>query len=863
MFNNVSSNSRLRPRGINFGGRLNVYRIYTAAAAILVFGLKVMVVDPENTFDPLAIRLSLSLFFVLILAASFFSDWVKERMEGLYAVGMTLLAGWMCLLMQRNSFAAEFMSGFNILSIVSILLFENRRLMAFFTIASSIMLAVATVTVGSPPDGIWIFLGLNLTVFLIGNVAVAARSATRTNLEISLSHLLTIQEAAVESNSDGIMLVDQEGNYLKANTAFCHLWGISQEIIEGNRLEEGEKFAMAQAVHPEEVRKIWSGNEGGMSIGELREIEFLDGRIVESCWRPMINGDVLIGRLWIFRDITQRRNRERQLLENERRLRGQNERLMEFATSFVTNAGNLEASYQEITSVSADLLGVDTVGLWLFDKNAGTMSMHLQYDRETATFSSGATVSINAHPAYFEALFKNRVLVVNDTLKDATTQPFYKGEYSGRALALMHAQIQAQGERIGFMSFECAHEARQWTADDQHYAASLADLVSIAMASDHRQRAQDELSSSHAIMQAIFDLSETGIIVEDSEHNILKYNELYLRIWNMSKEFVETQPYPVLLARCLEQLKNSESIQEGLDKIKIRPGMEYAGIMEFHDGTIVERYSKAINVGETLKGRVWFYLDITERKRKELELINRNFELDSFVYRASHDLKAPLNSIMGLIGLIREEHDLDTILRYVTMMDKSVKKLDDFIRQLTQFSQDARLKIVRKPIDFKEMVDDILADLRFMDNAARLAITIDVQQAKTFHSDPVRLSIVFSNFLSNAIKYQDLKKEKSTLLIQIVADETQAVCRFEDNGLGIDADHLEKVFDLFFRASVQATGSGLGLYITHNAIQKLGGNVKVTSELGKGTAFVLTVPNVVAAEDDVVATKQDIETQPV
>ncbi len=650
MFRNVDPSTVMRPKGFSLGGRINVFRIYSAAAAILIFGLKVMVVDPENTYDPLWLRMSLSLFFVAILAGSFFSEWIKKNIEGLYAVGMTFLSGWMCLLMQRNDFAAEFMSGFNILSIVSVLLFENRRYMAMFTGLSAVMLISAAVTVHSPPDSVWTFVGLNMAVFVLGNFAVIARAATRTNLEISLGHLLTIQEAAVESNSDAIMLVDQDGNYLKANTAFCQMWGISQEIVEGNRLEDGERIAMSRAVRPEEVRQIWTDTEGGMSIGELREIEFLDGRLIESYWRPMINGDVLIGRLWLFRDITQRRQRERQLLENERRLRGQNERLMEFATSFVENAGNLEASYQEITSVSADLLGVDTVGLWLFDKAAGTMAMRLQYDRQTQTFTSGATVAVDAHPAYFNALFKSRVLVVNDTLKDSSTQAFYQGQYSGKASSLMHAQIQAQGERIGIMSFECANEPREWTPDDQHYAASLADLVSITMAYDQRQRAQEELSNSHAIMQAIFDLSETGIIVEDSEHNILKYNELYLKIWNMTKEFVETQPYSALLARCLEQLKNSESIQEGLDKIKMRPGMEYAGIMEFHDGTIIERYSKAINVGGALKGRVWFYLDITDRKRKELELINRNFELDSFVYRASHDLKPRSTASWASLG---------------------------------------------------------------------------------------------------------------------------------------------------------------------------------------------------------------------
>ncbi|MFN8393606.1 MAG: ATP-binding protein [Bacteroidia bacterium] len=472
------------------------------------------------------------------------------------------------------------------------------------------------------------------------------------------------------------------------------------------------------------------------------------------------------------------------------------------------------------------------------------MHLQLQFDRHTGTFSSGGKVELSKHPEYFEALFRTRVLAVNDTRKDASTSSFFEGKYSGPAAALMHAQIRAQGRRLGVMSFECANGKRAWTQEEQQYGASLADLVSIAMSSEERLKTQQELTNSMAILQAIFDLSETGIIVEDLDHNILKYNELYLKIWDFEAEFLETRPYSEIVAACLSKLKNSQNIQEGLDRIKTRPGMEYAGIMEFNDGKIVERYSKAIMVDGKLKGRVWFYLDITDRKRKENELINRNFELDSFVYRASHDLKAPLNSIMGLISLIQQEGELEAILQYVAMMDKSVKKLDDFIRQLTQFSQDARLKLIRKPIEFRELVEDTLSDLRFMENAARLIVSLNVEQPGLFHSDPVRLGIVFSNFLSNAIKYQDLRKEKSTLTVNIKADAHRAECAFTDNGVGIDPEHLEKVFDLFFRASVQATGSGLGLYITHNAIQKLGGTVQVSSQLGQGTTFLLTIPNV-------------------
>lgn len=828
-------------------------------AMILIVALKNMVIDPEHANDPLWMRLSVSGFFAVALAVSYLVPIARRNVGFLHMMGMVLISGWLMYLNWANRFGPDFKAGFNILSITSVLLFDNRRDMAVFAVFSTIFLALGVGFTHRPDEAIWSYCIINIFVLIVGNVAVVARTATHSQLEIKLRQMLTIQEAAIESNSDAILLVDQDGNYLRCNTAFSQMWGIPPEVVSGNRQQQTEDIAAALVRDPQELRRIWHGMEGEMKIGELRELNFLDGRVVELYWRPMIDQDVLIGRLWLFRDITQRKQRERALLERERQLRGHNERLMEFATSFVTNAGDAKATFKEITSVSADLLQVDTVGIWFYNEASDEMELQLQYERGTGTFSTGGRIGIKQHPAYFESLYRTRVLAVSDTRNDSSTANFIEGKYSGPAVALMHAQIRAQGKRLGVVTFECAHAVRNWTQEDQHFAASVADLVSIAMATEERQRTQQQLTDSTAVLQAIFDLSETGIIVEDLGHNILKYNELYLKIWDFEAEFLETRPYPELVAACLSKLKNSQNIQEGLERIKNRPGMEYAGIMEFNDGKIVERYSKAIHVDGQLRGRVWFYLDITDRKLKENELINRNFELDSFVYRASHDLKAPLNSIMGLINLIQNEVDLEAILRYVSMMDKSVKKLDDFIRQLTQFSQDARLKLIRKSIDFRELIEDTLSDLRFMDNAGRLHVTLNVDQPVGFHSDPVRLGIVFSNFLSNAIKYQDLKKEKSTLTVSVKADTHQAVCEFEDNGVGIDPEHLEKVFDLFFRASVQATGSGLGLYITHNAIQKLGGAVRVSSKLGGGTTFTLTLPNITTEEEEA---GQAMETTP-
>lgn len=235
--------------------------------------------------------------------------------------------------------------------------------------------------------------------------------------------------------------------------------------------------------------------------------------------------------------------------------------------------------------------------------------------------------------------------------------------------------------------------------------------------------------------------------------------------------------------------------------------------------------------------------DITERKKTERELVRRNFELDSFVYRASHDLKAPLNSLMGLIDILTMETEDQGLLQYVGLMNKSVIKLDTFIKNLTDFSRNARLEVVADPIDFQSSLQEIVDGLQFMDNAGDLQKEIEIEQDIPFSADPVRLNIILSNLISNAIKYQDPAKEVHSLRIQIKVTEKEALLELADNGVGIDKAFQEKIFGLFFRATNMAFGSGLGLYIVKNSVEKLGGNITFESNAGLGTTFRVSIPN--------------------
>lgn len=243
--------------------------------------------------------------------------------------------------------------------------------------------------------------------------------------------------------------------------------------------------------------------------------------------------------------------------------------------------------------------------------------------------------------------------------------------------------------------------------------------------------------------------------------------------------------------------------------------------------------------------------DITQQKRTEdllteqnAELTKINSELDRFVYSASHDLRAPLMSVRGLINMIKLDSDPVNTSKYLELIEKSIVKLDSFISDIIHYSRNSRMELLVKEINFHELVEESISSLKFMEGAeqVRSSVTIDCQGP--FFSDYSRLQIVFNNIIANAVRYRDCWKDDSYLAITIEANDLQAKITFADNGIGIAEEYIDHIFKMFFRATADSKGSGLGLYIVRSAVvDKLQGTIKVQSKLGEGTTFVITVPN--------------------
>ncbi len=235
--------------------------------------------------------------------------------------------------------------------------------------------------------------------------------------------------------------------------------------------------------------------------------------------------------------------------------------------------------------------------------------------------------------------------------------------------------------------------------------------------------------------------------------------------------------------------------------------------------------------------------DISKQKLTEQDLIYKNNELDTFVYRASHDLRGPIASLLGLHNIVQYEIKDPAALEFFTMYNIQIKRLNDTILSLIEITKIKDIEATKTDINFSEIIDGSINSFANLPLFNLIEFNIDINVKATFVSDRSLLTTIIQNLVENAIKYAD-NKEKPYVNIEIKnkGPQNDLYIVVSDNGIGIPASLHSKIFDMFFRGTEQAIGSGLGLYILKNAVQKLKGKIMLQSEQKKGTTFEIILP---------------------
>ncbi len=228
--------------------------------------------------------------------------------------------------------------------------------------------------------------------------------------------------------------------------------------------------------------------------------------------------------------------------------------------------------------------------------------------------------------------------------------------------------------------------------------------------------------------------------------------------------------------------------------------------------------------------------------QKELETLRKaNAELSRFIYSASHDLRSPLMSILGIVQLKSLGEDLGD--EHIKVIENSALKLDKYIRNIIDFFQSSGLPEVKEEINFSELLSEVTEFLKH--SMSGMDLDIEIDQAGTFIGDSFRLRVILTNLISNAAKFRKQNGDRHKVKVSIHSDQGRTVISVMDNGIGIDEGAMPKIYDMFFKSNgtYYKQGSGIGLFLVKECINQMKGRVEVASQSGSGTEFIVTIPN--------------------
>ena len=377
----------------------------------------------------------------------------------------------------------------------------------------------------------------------------------------------------------------------------------------------------------------------------------------------------------------------------------------------------------------------------------------------------------------------------------------------------------------------------------------LARILTAAISVEERRKnALKALSESEEKYRMIFEGTPNGIIVADPVIQRFQYINLSAcQLFGYTEEeflnLTLEDLHPVETAA--EVMRQFKALANGEIKMATEVPCKHKNKSVFYADISTSRISFG---GRSLLAG--FFTDVTQRQfdqqaiiKNNIELKKINSELDNFVYSVSHDLRSPLLAIMGLVQLINSNHQsAEALQKYISMIAASATRMDDTIKEILEYSRNARLEIEVSEVDFKTLISEIFEDVRHI-SPEKITLELNIKQDHPFYSDSNRISTLIKNIISNAVKYRKKGTVNSFININILVTPSEALLRFEDNGEGIDEIHQERIFEMFYRASNSAPGTGLGLYICKEILNNIDGSITLDSVAGEGSVFTVTLKN--------------------
>lgn len=364
----------------------------------------------------------------------------------------------------------------------------------------------------------------------------------------------------------------------------------------------------------------------------------------------------------------------------------------------------------------------------------------------------------------------------------------------------------------------------------------------IQTSTDLKKSEERFLMALHGTKAGVYEwkLAQNTIYVSSDWKRLLGYEDHELN--NLKPEDFSKMVYPEDKTRT-QQLIDEHMVLQKSYQNEIRFLNKNGVYKWFQDSGV---FKQDENGNTVLVGTL---IDIDSRKRNEAELALKNEqlaktneELDRFVYSASHDMRAPLSSLLGLIHLSEKTDKPEEVALFLQMMKDRIKTMEGFIKEVTDYSRNTRLGLTLAPVKLETMAREVLQTLAYSVVNKKVRIEIQIDPTLEILTDPNRLKVIINNLVSNAYKYHQFDQPDPFILISAIKKDDYVLITVKDNGTGISKEHHSRIFDMFYRASESSEGSGLGLYIVKETLDKLDGSISVQSTAGEGAEFTVTLP---------------------
>lgn len=628
------------------------------------------------------------------------------------------------------------------------------------------------------------------------------------------------------------------------------------ELIGKNPLElttpESQEFMIKNVLSSSEKRReaIVVRKNGSTFPLELQ------GKVISYAGRQM--------QVVVVRDITERKQAQEALQIRENARRKQSQTLVQIAKSQTFPQGNLKAAFREITEAAARTLLVQRVGVWLYDEAHLAIECMDLYDSRTDQHTCGLSLLKANYPAYFQALEAERSIAAHDAVNDNRTQELSQSYLSVLGItSLLVAPIWLGGRLVGVVSHENLGEVRHWTLEEENFAGSIADLITVAIEASDRNAAQEALRHSEAQFRAIFERSPIGIGLTDMRSRIVDTNPVLCQMLGYSREelcgnrltdYISAENGDLEL---YEQL--AAEIHSDGEPFVERHRVDMERLLLHKNGQLVWTQLSVSTIPDS-NGKPEFFLtmveDITERKQTELKLRASQAAAEAgsrakseFLATMSHELRTPLNAIMGLSQLLQQEMvgSLNEKQKeYISCVYSSGEHLLALINDILDLSkvEAGKEELLLLPLAIPELCNNVISTVSGQSLKKGLQLTAEIDpKANICIADERRVKQMLLNLLTNAIKFTPA----GHVFLEVKKIPEGLTFIVSDTGIGIDHNQFQFLFEPFkqldSRLNRQYEGTGLGLALTQKLARLHGGDVTVESSLGEGSRFTLFLPN--------------------